>query len=140
MSRSAKGNSEQHGKRVRQKAGLNKAILDQGWAEFRRQLEYKMAWTGGILLAVPAHHTSQTCPCCGHVAKENRLAQAKFLCVACGHADNADVVGANNILERGLRLLACGEDGSGRSRKTAAQPASMKQEPAEATMQEAAHA
>lgn len=31
MSRSSKGNSEQHGKRVRQKAGLNRAILDQGW-------------------------------------------------------------------------------------------------------------
>jgi len=29
------------GKRVRQKAGLNRCILDQGWAEFRRQLAYR---------------------------------------------------------------------------------------------------
>ena len=140
MSRSSKGNSEQHGKRVKQKAGLNKAILDQGWGEFRRQLEYKMAWAGAILLAVPAHHTSQTCPCCGHVAKENRQTQAKFLCVACGHAENADVVGAINVLERGQRLLACGEEGSGRCCKTRAKPASVKQEPTEATMQEISHA
>jgi putative transposase len=140
MSRSAKGSREQPGKRVRQKAGLNRCILDQGWAEFRRQLAYKMDWSGGLLLAVPAHHTSQTCPSCGHVAAENRRTQQQFQCVACGHRAHADVVGAINILERGHRLLACGEEGSGRSRKTAAQPASMKQEPAEATMQEAAHA
>jgi putative transposase len=140
MSRSSKGNSEQHGKRVKQKAGLNRAILDQGWGEFRRQLEYKMAWSGAILLAVPAHHTSQTCPCCGHIAQENRVKQAEFLCVDCGHAENADVVAAINVLERGQRLLACGEDGSGRGRKTSTKPASVKQEPTEAAMQEVSHA
>jgi putative transposase len=140
MSRSSKGNSEQHGKRVKQKAGLNRSILDQGWGEFRRQLEYKMAWSGGILLAVPAHYTSQTCPCCGHVAKENRLNQAEFVCVDCGYGENADVVGAINVLERGQRLLACGEDGSGRGRKTTTKPASVKQEPTEATMHEVSHA
>ena len=140
MSRSSKGNSEQHGKRVGQKSGLNRAILDQGWCEFRRQLEYKMSWAGGMLLAVPAHHTSQTCPCCGHVVKENRLKQAEFFCVDCGYGENADVVGAINVLERGQRLLACGEDGSGRGRKTPTKPASVKQEPTEATMQEVTHA
>jgi putative transposase len=140
MSRSSKGNSEQHGKRVSQKSGLNRAIVDQGWGEFRRQLEYKMAWNGGFLLAVPAHHTSQSCPCCGHVAKENRLKQAEFLCVDCGYAENADVVGAINVLERGQRLLACAEDGSGRGRKTPTKPASVKQEPTDVTMQEVSHA
>ena len=48
-----------------------------------------------------------------------------------------DLVGAINVLERGQRLFACGEDGSGRSRKTTTQPASAKQEPTEATMPEA---
>ena len=109
MSKSAKGNSEKHGKRVKQKSGLNRAILDQGWGEFRRQLDYKMAWNGGILLAVPPHNTSRTCPRCTHVSQDNRLTQAKFLCVDCGYENNADVVGAINILERGHRLLACGE-------------------------------
>jgi putative transposase len=140
MSSSAKGSREQPGKQVRQKAGLNRCILDQGWAEFRRQLAYKMDWSGGLLLAVTAQHTSQTCPSCGHVAPENRRTQQQFQCVACGHRAHADVVGAVNILERGQRLLACGEDGSGRGRKTRAQPASVKQEPPEATMREVSHA
>ncbi|WP_460786286.1 RNA-guided endonuclease InsQ/TnpB family protein, partial [Melaminivora jejuensis] len=52
MSKSAKGSAEQPGNNVRAKSGLNKSILDQGWYEFRRQLEYKLAWTGGMLIAV----------------------------------------------------------------------------------------
>lgn len=47
MSRSAAGTTEQPGKNVRVKSGLNKSILDQGWLEFRRQLDYKLAWKGG---------------------------------------------------------------------------------------------
>ena len=125
MSRSSKGNIEQPGKMVKQKSGLNRAILDQGWGEFRRQLDYKVAWNGGILVAVPAHHTSQTCPSCSHVAKENRITQAHFLCVDCGYENHADVVGAINVLERGYRFLACGD--------SVQQGRSVKQEPAEAT-------
>jgi len=105
MSRSSKGNSELHGKMVAQKSDLNRSILDQGWGEFRRQLGYKVAWNGGILLAVPPHHTSQTCPCCGHVSKDNRQTQVKFLCVDCGYENHADVVGAINILSRGMQIL-----------------------------------
>jgi putative transposase len=61
------------------------------------------------------------------MSKFNRLTQAKFLCVDCGYENHADVVGAINILERGLRLLACGELAqSGRSAK---------QEPTEVTTQ-----
>lgn len=125
MSKSAKGNSEQHGKMVKQKSGLNRSILDQGWSEFRRQLEYKSAWNGGFVIAVPPQYTSQTCPCCGHVSKDNRQTQARFECIECGFEENADLVGAINILARGHRVLACGEPvQSGRS---------VKQEPTEAT-------
>ncbi len=106
MSRSASGTMEAPGKQVSQKSGLNRSILDQGWGEFRRQLEYKQMWLGGWLLAVPAHHTSQTCAECGHVAKENRTTQDKFHCVACGHENNADVNAAQNILKRGFEYLA----------------------------------
>jgi putative transposase len=120
---------EQPGKKVSQKRGLNRAILDQGWGEFRRQLGYKLAWNGGMLLAVPPHHTSQTCPCCGHVSKDNRQTRASFLCVDCGYENHADVVGAMNVLARGHRVLACGE--------SAQSGHSMKQEPAEATRRSA---
>jgi putative transposase len=139
MSRSGKGTAQAPGNNVAAKSGLNKAILDQGWFEFRRQLQYKLDWNGGILIAVPAHYTSQTCPCCGHIAKENRQTQAKFECVDCGYQNHADVVGAMNILARGYRVAACGEDGSGSGRKTRTKPASVKQEPTEVTMREAAH-
>ena len=140
MSSSAKGTPEKPGKSVKAKSGLNRAILDQGWAEFRRQLEYKLKWNGGTLLAVAAHHTSQTCPECGHVSKENRRTQSRFACVCCGHTAHADTVGAIIILERGHRLSACGED---IRRATAALPnraASVKQEPAEGISHEVAHA
>jgi putative transposase len=140
MSKSAAGTAEQPGKNVRAKSGLNKSILDQGWFEFRRQLQYKLNWRGGILVTVTPHHTSQTCPTCGHVAPENRRTQAHFQCVACGHEENADVVAAINILERGHRLLACGEAGSGPGRETKTNTTSAKQEPTEATVYELAHA
>ena len=109
MSKSAAGNTEQPGKNVRAKSGLNKAILDQGWFEFRRQLEYKLNWRGGILVPVPPQNTSRTCPCCGYVSADNRQTQARFACVDCGFEESADLVGAINILARGHRVAACGE-------------------------------
>ena len=123
MSRSAAGTSESPGRNVRAKSGLNKAILDQGWAEFRRQLDYKLAWNGGHLIAVPPRNTSRTCPACGDVSEENRQTQALFCCAECGFEENADLVGAINVLRAGHARLACGELAqSGRS---------VKQEPAE---------
>ncbi len=107
MSRSAAGTAEQPGRNVRAKAGLNSSILDQGWAEFRRQLDYKMLWAGGVFLAVPPQNTSRTCPCCGHVSSDNRKTQAVFACVDCGYSENADLVGAINILRAGHARLAC---------------------------------
>src|ERR1035438_1030730 len=59
MPRPASGTSDQPGRNVRAKSGLNQSILDQGWAEFRRQLEYKMQWKGGVLLAVPPQNTDR---------------------------------------------------------------------------------
>lgn len=106
MTRSARGTVAAPGRNVRAKAGLNKALLNHGLGEFRRQLEYKAAWRGGVVIAVPPHHTSQTCPRCGVVDAASRLSQATFLCVACGHAENADVVAARNILARAVRTRA----------------------------------
>ncbi|WP_304679585.1 RNA-guided endonuclease InsQ/TnpB family protein [Neisseria polysaccharea] len=106
MSKSAKGDVEQHGKNVKQKSGLNRMILDQSWFEFRRQLDYKLLWNGGHLVAVSPQNTSRTCPCCGHTAKDNRQTQAVFECVECGYTENADAVGAINVLKRGQAIQA----------------------------------
>ena len=110
------------GRNVAAKSGLNKAILDQGWYNFRLLLEYKQAWRGGQVVAVDPRNTSRTCPECGHVAKENRKNE-RFRCQACGHAAHADHVGALNILAAGQAVSACGV---GR-----AQAPALKQEPAE---------
>jgi putative transposase len=105
MSRSASGTLEDPGKNVAAKSGLNKAILDQGWGEFGRQLDYKSAWKGGWYLAVPPANTSRECPVCGHTCTDNRKSQSVFLCVACGHTENADLVASKNIRGRGLNLF-----------------------------------
>ena len=123
MSASARGTKAQPGTRVKAKSGLNKAILDQGWREFRRHLAYKLAWKGGHLIAVPPQNTSRTCPSCGHIAKENRQTQAEFKCVSCGYEANADVVGAINVLRAGHARFACEVNGNGHQQ----------QEPTEAT-------
>lgn len=107
MSRSAKGDQARPGKNVRAKAGLNRAILDQGWAEFRRQLGYKLDWKGGELIVVPPHYTSQTCPACGRISSANRKTQAEFACVECGYRENADLVGAINVQRAGHARIAC---------------------------------
>jgi len=112
MSKSAAGTTEQPGKHVRAKSGLNKAILDQGWFEFRRQLDYKLAWAGGHLIVVPPQNTSRTCPACGHVSADNRQTQARFLCVECGFEENADLVGAINVLRAGHARCACEVSGA----------------------------
>ena len=112
MSRSAAGTAEAPGRNVRAKSGLNKAILDQGWFEFRRQLDYKLAWRGGHLITVPPQNTSRTCPCCGHVSAENRQTQARFACVECGYEEHADLVGAINILRAGHARIACEVSGA----------------------------
>ncbi|MCB1689092.1 MAG: transposase, partial [Halioglobus sp.] len=133
MSKSAAGSTVQPGKNVRAKSGLNKSILDQGWFEVRRQLDYKLAWNGGHLIAVPPQNTSRTCPCCGHVSADNRRTQARFECVECGFEENADLVGAINVLRAGHALLACGEDVSRAKPAKARCAASVKQEPTEVT-------
>lgn len=105
MSKSAKGDSENQGKNVAAKSGLNKSILDQGWYELRRQLEYKMRWKGGIYGEVNPQNTSRECACCGHIEKDNRKTQAEFVCQSCGYSDNADKNAARVILNRYLREL-----------------------------------
>lgn len=89
------------------KAGLNRSILDAGWAQFLGILANKAESAGRLVVPVDARNTSRTCPECGHAAKENRATQAKFKCVRCGFAANADHVGATNVLNRaGLALCA----------------------------------
>lgn len=84
----------------RQKAGLNRAILEVAPYELRRQLEYKGKWVGVDVQAVPAAYTSQTCSRCGHTAAENRATRDKFCCVECGYTAHADINAACVIRDK----------------------------------------
>ena len=112
MSASARGTKESPGKNVKQKSGLNRSILDQGWYGFFQMLSYKLEQRGGKLIKVDPRNTSRTCPRCGLVSAENRKSQATFACIGCGYRSNADEVGAINILRAGRARLACGMSGA----------------------------
>lgn len=57
---------------IRQKAGLNRTILDKGWGEIRHQLDYKCRWYGSSLESVNPAYTSQECSKCHHAEVRNR--------------------------------------------------------------------
>ena len=105
MTASSKGDAAAPGRNVRQKAGLNRSILDQGWAMFETQLEYKMHERGAEVIYVPPHYTSQRCHACGYTDVLNRN-KARFACLACGHCNHADTNAAKNILAAGHAVLA----------------------------------
>jgi putative transposase len=94
MVRSAKGTIEAPGRNVRQKAGLNRAIMRSGWGLFAQRLEDKAA--GRVEKINPAY-TSQRCSACGTVDREARESQTVFRCRSCTYTGNADVNAAINI-------------------------------------------
>ena len=110
MTCSAPGTIEQPGRNVRQKAGLNRGILESGWGRLVRRLEDKAA---GRVQRIKPHFTSQRCSACGHVDRDSRESQALFRCTACGFVCNADVNAAKNIAA-GHAVTARGGDGAAR--------------------------
>jgi len=108
MVKSARGTKENPGKNVKAKSSLNRSILDQGWHTFQNILSYKLTWRGGKLILIPPENTSLKCRICGHIAEENRISQAEFRCIRCGHTENADLNASLNILAEGHSVIACG--------------------------------
>ncbi|MFE4821941.1 RNA-guided endonuclease InsQ/TnpB family protein [Streptomyces sp. NPDC056704] len=103
MTRSAKGTIEEPGKRVAQKAGLNRTILAQGWGLLRQRTGHKAP---GRVEDVPAPYTSLRCSSCRWIDKNSRKSQAEFVCSSCGFTCNADTNAAANV--------AAGQDGASR--------------------------
>ena len=110
MTRSAGGTADKPGRNVRQKSGLNRAILAQGWGLLVRRLQEKAP---GRVEKVKPHFTSQRCSACGHVDPESRESQARFVCTACGFAGHADANAARNIAA-GHAVTAREGDGAAR--------------------------
>lgn len=108
MSKSAKGDAENHGKNVKAKSGLNREILFQGWGIFAEMLKYKCHWNGSKFELVNPKMTSRRCSQCLFESKDNRKGKV-FLCLSCGHKEDADVNASKNINRAGLARRACGD-------------------------------
>lgn len=94
MTASARGTVDAPGRNVKQKAGLNRVILAQGWGLLRQRTEHKAP---GRVEDVPAPYTSLRCSACGWIEKNSRKSQAEFVCVSCGFTCNADTNAAINV-------------------------------------------
>jgi IS605 OrfB family transposase len=71
------------------------------WAFFELQsfIEYKARERGISTVYVDPAYTSQTCPRCNHISKNNRHRKS-FVCECCGYSIHADLIGARNIESR----------------------------------------
>ncbi|RLU92150.1 transposase [Streptomyces griseocarneus] len=120
MVKSAKGTVESPGRNVRQKAGLNRAIAGEAWGRTVTLLEYKAAQRGGIVVRVPAPHTSRRCSACGFITPGSRETQARFVCKnpGCGFEENADTNASRNIDHAaGLAVSGRGAGADGQAEK-----------------------
>ncbi len=72
------------------------------WAfyELASFIQYKAQLLGIPVVFVDPKYTSQQCSVCGFISKENRKSQSEFVCLKCGHAENADINAAKNIALR----------------------------------------
>lgn len=106
MTASAAGTIEAPGKNVRQKAGLNRSILDAAFSTLRRQLEYKASWYGSQVQIIDRFFaSSQTCSACGaRVKTKLDLRVRVFECAACGVRIDRDVNAARNIRAEAVRI------------------------------------
>ena len=84
------------------RGNLSRHIADAGWSRFAEMLRYKLAWSGGFLVEVPAAYSSQTCAECGAIDAASRKGE-RFCCTSCGHVDHADLNAAKILKSRANR-------------------------------------
>ena len=112
--------------------GLARSIMDGGFFELRRQLDYKARFYGAtVIVADRWYPSSKTCSCCGSVTSGLALSQRWFTCDKCGFETGRDLNAALNLkhLAASSAVTACGEERSGVVRKPRVKRASLKREP-----------
>lgn len=93
---------------VTEKVKTKRRYLMVSWSyyDFEQKLMYKALEHGQKVIKVSAKYTSQTCPKCGHVAKNNRNKRKHlFCCENCGYQSNDDRIGAMNLYRKGIEYL-----------------------------------
>ncbi|WP_438388729.1 IS607 family element RNA-guided endonuclease TnpB [Actinopolyspora saharensis] len=77
---------------------LARHIADVGMAELRRQLDYKISWSGRhFVVADRWYPSSKTCSHCGAVKAKLRLSDRVFTCESCGHTADRDLNAARTL-------------------------------------------
>jgi hypothetical protein len=89
---------------------LNRLLSNFGKALFLKWLTEHQRIHDFALEDVNAAFSSQQCPECGYVDPRNRVAQAQFVCLGCGHAAHADVNAAQNLAGRSRQGRSLGEE------------------------------
>lgn len=85
---------------------LSKSIMDAGWNEFVRQLEYKSNWYGRSFVQIDRFYpSSQLCSSCGHRDGKKELSIREWTCSECGTRHDRDSNAAYNILNKGFQDL-----------------------------------
>lgn len=83
------------------KNGFDNRLLGLwGYYELQNMIEYKAERQCIKIRLVEASYTSQTCSQCGHIDKDNRQAQSKFVCLNCSFTANADYNASMNIAKK----------------------------------------
>ena len=80
---------------------IRRSIGTWNWKYWLKRLEAQCETNRISFRSVAPYYTSTTCPVCGHSDRGNRLGEI-FLCLKCGHKDNADINAGKNILNRFL--------------------------------------
>ena len=85
---------------------LSKAIQNQGFYEFRRQLEYKCAKKGiSLIVADRFYPSSKLCSCCGNIKKDLKLSDRIYRC-KCGNIIDRDFQAAVNLKTYGEKFAS----------------------------------
>ena len=84
---------------------LSKAVQQQGFREFRRQMEYKSEWNNiPVIIADRFFPSSKLCSCCGNIKKDLKLSDRIYKC-ECGNVIDRDYQAALNLKRYGKMVL-----------------------------------
>ena len=84
---------------------LSKAVQQQGFYEFRRQIEYKSEWCNiPVIIADRFFPSSKLCSCCGTVKTDLKLSDRTYKC-ECGNVIDRDFQASLNLQTYGENFL-----------------------------------